>query len=41
MSGTVSAGIPHSVHTALKAGSPVDSSPRGAVPLAAGVRMAS
>src|SRR6516225_7213829 len=41
ISGTLSAGIPHSVHSAQNAGSPVDSSPLGAVPNAAGVRITS
>src|SRR2546427_342431 len=40
-SGTAAGGIPHSVHPLLNIGSPVDSSPLGAVPGAAGVRMAS
>jgi hypothetical protein len=34
-------GIPQSVHSAQNAGSPVDSSPLGAVPNAAGIRIAS
>src|SRR5881296_1676317 len=41
MSGTLSAGMPQSVHNVQKAGSPVEPSPSGAVPGAAGVRMAS
>ena len=41
MSGTLTAGIPHSVHSVEKTGSPVEASPLGAVPGAAGVRIAS
>src|SRR6267378_2462037 len=41
MSGTLSAGNPHSVHREQNIGSPVDASPAGAMPVAAGVNSAS
>ena len=41
LSGTLTAGMPQSVQRTQKAGSPVEARPSGAVPEAAGVRMAS
>jgi len=41
MSGMLTAGIPHNVHSVQNDGSPVDSRPTGAVPAALGVRIAS
>src|SRR2546425_6216821 len=41
ISGSVTAGMPHIVQMAQNSGSPVDSRPRGAVPVAGGVRIAS